>query len=815
MQRIALAVLTALFAAAPAAADPWPIKNFQVVEMTEEQIAGDTGGAFNDAIDAVVGAFSDDFAGDPARAVQRGKIEDYLRQCAEQLETWGFPPPALGRVVELENGELAYRVYALPTVSSSKYYPPDGGDGANAGHLRLHLMGSDRNWRLDFQAHATIAHELFHAVQWNTQFFSVDPDSVGNWITEGQAEAVGGDLAWIFASDAEQSSRFPWDWGGRSYSRHLAIAARNPGGTGPVYETSSFWRYLAELDHRRRLPPGPQLPPGIAADTVHYGYLAFMLSRQPVPRDCQSDDARCPEEIAWLNASLRGYQRFGQLLRRIYPQFAVALAAYGEEGGRAAAESAASGIGPAYWRLKVFGGCSYARLTSDERSVRVEPTLRFSGVSATCVEVTPEGFGPEVSVVVDVTATDAARLNQIVIGVAGDQRMATPLLTGEDLAAGATRTSWPVRLPSGQSTTLVFANVAPIAQATLDQELTVTLTVPGSDTSASREGVPTNSTGNAPPRPSPSGELRDDADGRRVRAGPRLTSNGPATSQFGRRPQRDEMTVSLFIVSDGVNAAFEITGRSGAFNLANAVGAASGALTATDPVVLDAQRRASALDGSRIDLTFPLIDYGFTGVIEEAEVHFSRAQGGRLEAIGPTDADPGPRRDMRPSGRVTIVEYTPEVLRGSFSADLVDPTENLPGGLQPSYAVVRSVEGDFWIASPWREDERMEVGPSASLESDAVDDMVTVIPDLPPGASIPGAPAPAAGSDAPSPPASSPLGAIGMGQMSCECSCAAFDRLQELSDDLDRSRREASAEEQALIVCSVQCASSFASCIQR
>jgi len=598
----------------------------------------------------------------------------------------------------------------------------------------------------------------------------------------------------------------------------LAIARRAAPNSDATYRTQSIWRYFSELDYRRRLP-GRQQPPGIADGLVdvHYGYLAYLLSRQPAPRDCRTNDNRCPEEIEWLNASLLAYQRFQQSLRRLYPQFVISLAAYGEDGGRASHDPRATGIGSAYWRDRTLGGCAYLtiRATNGETEGRVaREKLRFRGITARCLVVRAEGFRSEFGAVMGVRASDAERLNQVIFGIAGDVRSATPVIVGEDRATGATHTSWPIRLSSNHDNVFVFTNVNMLPQATLDHDLDVTITAPGSDTSASRESVPTS--GGASPPEAPTGELRDDMDGRMERAAPRLTADGPVATGLQRRPGRNEMRVTLRIIPDALNVALEVNGGTGGLEQVLAFGIASGAITASDPVVAAAHRRAAEIDGASIALSFPLIDYGFTGAFDEAEVHFSRAEGHRLEALGPTDSDPGPRRDMRASGHVTIEEYSPAVLRGSFTAELVDPTEDLRG-VQPSYAVVRSVEGRFVVASPWREDERLEVGPSASMEFDAMEDMVTIVPGLTPGMNVPGLPTlPQPGSDGSGPSSSSSSSSsVWATPGGCDCSCEAFDRVQEVSDQMSASGRQPSAEEQRIIMCSMQCMNAFAACARR
>ncbi len=502
----ATTLLIILFAAAPASAEPWPIRNFQVVEMTQDEIENDTGGILNDAIDSVVDTFSDDVIGDPARAEQRAEIERYLGVVALQLEAWGFPPPKFGRVVELENGELAYRVYSVISVGASYYIPSNGGEGANAGHLRLHLVGIRLSQNLDFQDYATIAHELFHAVQYNTRFFSVEPGRVGAWITEGQAEAVGEDLAWAYAP--HDVSRNTMSWGRRNYSRPLAIALRDPGGTGPPYGTASFWRYLAERDHLN-LTAGWTVRPGIAnpAGAVKYSYLASLLSNPPQPRDCRANDDRCPLEIQWLNAGLRGYDNFQQPLRKIFPEFAVTVVAYGDPGGRVPANNT-SGVGADYWRSGVLPDC--VKEIVDEPMLEYTKTLRLHGVSARCV-VIPDLFNDQAGVLVEARASSSELLDQIVFGLAGDPKHAKPLLTDRTRAHGVKSAVRSVHLTPGRDTVLVFANVAVDAPQTKDQELEIIISQDyakmsiGGEDSASDESDSYDLTGEVVPEMSAGG----------------------------------------------------------------------------------------------------------------------------------------------------------------------------------------------------------------------------------------------------------------------------------------------------------------------
>jgi len=94
MMRTAFAAMFALALSVPAFAEDWPIRRFQVVEMTVDEIAGDTGGALNDMFDAVAGALSDDPAGFENREDQRADLEAFLNES---------PNPALTPIANTHN----------------------------------------------------------------------------------------------------------------------------------------------------------------------------------------------------------------------------------------------------------------------------------------------------------------------------------------------------------------------------------------------------------------------------------------------------------------------------------------------------------------------------------------------------------------------------------------------------------------------------------------------------------------------------------------------------------------------------------------
>jgi hypothetical protein len=188
----------------------------------------------------------------------------------------------------------------------------------------------------------------------------------------------------------------------------------------------------------------------------------------------------------------------------------------------------------------------------------------------------------------------------------------------------------------------------------------------------------------------------------------------------------------------------------------------------------DWAREADSRDGTSVNLVIPLIDYGFSGSFGNAYITMNRANRDThysvYESIGPRDAKPGPEKAFPLSGSVTIEEYTPWVLRGSFSAAMVDKARSDMNADDPVLTVVHQLTGTFNVTGPWRGDRRASVAQPDDLERMVRQDVGSVFAvGLGDGARGPGA-APGGG------------GASGEGSSSgmdtgvlCDCSCNGVD----------------------------------------
>lgn len=161
-------------------------------------------------------------------------------------------------------------------------------------------------------------------------------------------------------------------------------------------------------------------------------------------------------------------------------------------------------------------------------------------------------------------------------------------------------------------------------------------------------------------------------------------------------------------------------------NALKGIGQADGATT-----LFDLAAEADSRDGSSITLVIPLIDYGFTGTFNNAAISMNRANQeshhGIYQAIGPADALPGPDKGFPLSGTVTIEEYSPFVLRGSFAGSMVDASEADLTTDNPVLPVRVNLSGTFNVIAPWRGDDRAVVRLAENIERSVRQDVPTVV----------------------------------------------------------------------------------------
>ncbi len=194
-----------------------------------------------------------------------------------------------------------------------------------------------------------------------------------------------------------------------------------------------------------------------------------------------------------------------------------------------------------------------------------------------------------------------------------------------------------------------------------------------------------------------------------------------------------------------------------------------------------------------------------------------RQEGQDLFALDPNGRDP--------NGQVTIDEYSPDFMSGSFSGQLVEKYERsensdgyrrIPRG--QALTVVRNISGRFWVPTPWFGDDRYEVEPVETLGEDLAADiiqwmpgaMTPGMPDLLKGAR--GAPTSPTSPTSPAAPAPAPASTGASAVQQCDCSCTAYAKVEDLTRQSQQPGFTPTPEDEAVIMCLMQCMMQYAAC---
>ncbi|WP_156945440.1 hypothetical protein [Hyphomonas johnsonii] len=476
-------------------AEEWPIKRFEVVALEPaghaDMIAG------TEKIPVLVTRMLRSVNIDPDQILDFSEVEldpetktameRFLNDAAGLYESWGFGPPSLEPVVELENGAMAHRVYLVKNViiNDTHYSGMKIGSCEGMFSERIILLSADailsakeyapdgtvlNNGRITVNGYATLAHELFHAVQHGSVFASrcsKFTGSVGDWITEGQADAIAWDAVRRLRN-ANPDVTPGKSWGLRDYQFSLPIPSVRPPETDG-YRTSSFWRYLAETASGGT--------PGAEPQSVDYSFMASMLATPAVARDCnETSDAPCRAELFWLDRNLR--TQFGKPLRDLYALFMQAYGQYDTARVRDVTHS---------WRGEAFPSCYpiVFRKTDDPEfgnavNVHHVQVDTFNANATTCFLVTPVGYDSDVRVNVRVDDSDGHfSIQDLAAGIEGPPYRSENAKVERGRNDGDPRmTSWEFDFEGKESTMFFLSNVAdnPAKTSVLDG-LPVTLMV--------------------------------------------------------------------------------------------------------------------------------------------------------------------------------------------------------------------------------------------------------------------------------------------------------------------------------------------------
>ena len=648
----------------------WRIKHFDVVQAepwrpadaidagirqtldTPARLVADISPATSDALKALVAApyfLRAEFFGRtevlfPLTSSLKNDMESYLEGTAELLQQWGFPEPHLSDVVTRADGKKAYRVYYTNVSRAAGIYDPGL---FNLPAIFLNANSIVGKTGVLPAGYGTLSHEVIHAVQYATPFFKASGASgnsrFNSWLTEGMADAVGWDIYRKLRPGREGDVLDLEMWGQRNYGKELVVKRPSTRFSNPsleAYHTSSFWRYLAEVNFYKRRAPRRYLNyPGSGVHDFDYSYLPSFLQHTTSIKD--GDD-----ELDWLDTVTRQYPYFKVPVRDYFAEFLVAYHGYATDRLVETHMSSWEWIRDSFERLppsgtkddpeavegianelkcKVaeldpydetglkpecktrFGGCFGALIKPDDRFVAIPFRIRRN--AGACFEVKADGFDGDVPITVSLRALDKKRLSQLRIGVSGELRTAKTawVMNHEDVS----RTRHNYRF-GGDSVDFVVTNMAAIPSKTVNQSAALVFTIGGVEMSES-EVPPSGGAGERDEATTdgPEAQTRE----RVARAASRVTRNGPGTAMVNRRERQRETVISLGSVPEAMQMLDEV-------NLSGSLaGQARGSDTARqaiagDPAVASAVTDAIAND-DRVTITVPLIDYGFDGAYRE------------------------------------------------------------------------------------------------------------------------------------------------------------------------------------------------------
>ena len=696
---------------------------------------------------------------DPASLVGGGppvsvivELESYLHDVAVAFEGDGFPDPlaagSLGPLVETVDGRQAIRVYLFDMTEdigmddlgfrSGKCDTPPS--------LPRLMMNSRYMYRGDTVTaggYQNAAHELFHAVQYATNFKRVPaPCKQGSWITEGTADAVGFD----YARRLRNISTHDWNklaggsfmkaWGARAW--YLPLPYKIPVNTAGRkleswdYHSSSFWRDLAELTHARRnggSHPQSRLAP------VDYRYLVSLFSNRPPGLGYHN-------ELAWLDDWMKTYPHIMRDLGQVYAQFMGSAADHMWR--RIPAIRDLPGNEREHrWLDYLFEPCAEVTLSPD--APQKDADFELDLVASRCFRVRLEGDDAASELVIQANNFSADEQKQLWIAAIGgkivgqaDQRVGEP---GKP-DAGKSYAWWRLPVAPGKENIFIIANAARTARETQPLSGPLNFSIPRWTSSKAQDQA---ADGDAQGQPKTSEDVarkqramrakpsRNTATSVMVGRGSELPDPGCDASRRGRNLCGPQLQIALSLDHGGIPDPALLGGAGGL--LAQSGGVMEGmAAGPAEDLLAQLQAQQAAATGDLVSISIPLIPIGSGGAFDNAFITVNRGGGpterGSLDSLNPAPDDDGLHA---PNGNVTITEYTPDMIRGEFSADLVDQNQR-HGPNQSLFRVVDSISGSFNIPAPWRGNARPDVGADSpmmqGIKSDVVDLLQQVPPDM-------------------------------------------------------------------------------------
>lgn len=723
--------LSCLTLAQPAA-PPWPTTEFVLVEATPRW----------DVTDYLINPLVELLPSDLEGTALKNKMESYLHRVAVEYERLGFRAPDL----RVSDGKYVVYVHDFsPNIKEPARAMCPGQSNINVSEASIGIdkkvvFGSSGP---DVRLWEHLAHELFHTVQYSYGTCLTDP---GKFFSEGSAEALGVDMAYHILG-VEPARDTTGRWAARRYDVQLN---KTPFGGGAnltpaqektdedhQYATASFWRYLGEYVAASGRPTIYEAPPD-------YSYLHKLMA---TPLASQSDI----DVMHWLDKGLRNSIQIG--LERAYASFIATFAGY-TEGARFTFNTTTPEMAREKFLNYIFTSCQNMAIDLNGNTVATA-SFDIEPIAAACLKV-EFNASTEVDIDFNIRGPDKARLTDIKIGTIGGERVTGP--KGEPQPSpvgGGYIATWRFRVKTDTPKYFILSNVSrdPVSYASQKFDIVGALT--GFDHTLASSDNAKAPTKNGPPKrgamakPGEEDNVRESAEQQHADDVANL-SNMTGTSAtlshsdsvssvckepFRFSPCRPSTTIRLALRSGSAGDVLSARGPGGL--MAQAMYAVRAVedygLEETIRDLGEAKRQADNTEGSAIEIVIPRIQFGFTGTFNNASIVANGIKGVKYEAIGPRDSKPGEGVAFELSGQVSIEEYTPLILRGRFSAQLVDrAAANIAGQKDPVLPVARVVDGWFSVASPYQyeKDFKFELPAGDAFADMFLQDIAQVAPGM-------------------------------------------------------------------------------------
>ena len=650
--------------------------------------------------------------------------ELFLQEVASKLSKLQFADPVangyLDSVVTRDDGTRAIRVYLYdPPFSNTPYAWYSSGIPCTESENPRRIMNINSSWyakggSISDMNYQTLAHELFHAVQYSSEYMERFHCSGPRWLNEGTADAIG-----IYLAKELRDAKFKDEYtpgnnqilkvvGARKYSTPLHLPDSS---TSHDYMTSSFWRYLAEESYASM--HGEDLV-GAAKTGEDYQYLANFFNK---PFDIHRGPVA---QLNWLDRRMKGETHIRGNLAHLFPRFASRYADYMDArisdklGGNN--ESRNHG-----WLVQGFANCYSAATVGAGSSSTYKVSIR--PIAARCFKVNVEPGALKKFVYLQVMHEDKSVLGQLRIGLPDGSDVRPPVVLSQENGQPPHFALWTFPHYFANDGTYIVTNVAETPRETKTADLTFNLSM--SDWQADMITLPPRPVKKRPPKrdrpPTRKDEQKEEL--KKVLENPaenlepvtKVTRKEDKGSCQGTERQLNlcgpQLNIKLSLSPLDIN--LDVAPATGFFSevvdiMAVDVSNPLGNMNQYYGAFLETEQALESMDASEITISIPLVDYGFTGSFDNAHIEVYKAGKRRrnYQAYGPPVATASRTYWAPPTGKVTITQYSPMAIEGTFSAGLVDEDE-LESRNNP--VVSKRISGSFFVPAPLLHDDRYQM----------------------------------------------------------------------------------------------------------